>query len=165
MEIDWTIPNIWGTSASPWAQCVDKMWTRSVFVISLSEFNRQHIAIGIMYELQNNMEFAIIIRKLVGIVESCGESLNSPSVTLARQRLLDFLLGVTSDLTSFSHPLGTLKSWGLLLSTWSSFLLVICHLKFENSRSFSHFADSAACLHLFAYLFLLHDFLNHAIYL
>ena len=105
MEIDWTIPNIWGTSASPWARRVYKMWTRSVFAISLSEFNQQHIAIGIMYELQNNMEFAIIIRKLVGIVESCGESLNSPSITLTHQRSPDFLLGLKANLNTSREKL------------------------------------------------------------
>ena len=70
---------------------------------------------------------------------------------------------VISDITPFPHPPGTLKSQGLLPSTWSSFLLVICHLKFENSLSFSHLANSAARLRSFAYLFLSHDPLNHAI--
>ena len=32
------------------------------------------------------------------------------------------------------------------MSTWSSFLLVICHLKFENSLLFSQFADFTARL-------------------
>ena len=39
---------------------------------------------------------------------------------------------VISDIILFPHPQETLKSQGLLLSTWSYFLLVICHLKFET---------------------------------
>ena len=70
---------------------------------------------------------------------------------------------VISNVTPFPHPPGTLKSQGLPLSTWSSFLLVICHLKFEDSLSFSHLVNSTARLCSFAYLSLSHDPLNHAI--
>ena len=43
------------------------------------------------------------------------------------------------------------KLWRTQGSFWSPFLLMLCHLRFVNSLSFSHFTNSAACLHSFAF--------------
>ena len=60
----WIILSIWGTFVLSWTRHGNKMRSKSVFAASFSEFNQQHIAIGIMYEYtENNMEFAIIRRE------------------------------------------------------------------------------------------------------